>query len=126
MTDLITKVKAALEGAAPRPWVWWTSNSWRRLKVGGIGRNGGDNVLEPYVAPDGYPDCVVSKEDMDLIALAPDMARAIIVAEQTAGNSDWLAARIREFDGSNEKGAGVIGEHVATAFRAAMEGRTDD
>jgi hypothetical protein len=62
----------------------------------------------------------------NLVALAPDMARAMIAAEQTAGNPDWVAARIREFDGNHDKGAGAIGEYVATAFRAAMEGRTDD
>jgi hypothetical protein len=85
MTDLLTKVKAAL------------------------GLHEIDHMDDDYWAEIG-----------------PDMARALIAAEQTAGNPDWVAARIKEFDGNHDKGAGAIGEYVATAFHAAVEGRTDD
>lgn len=44
--------------------------------------------------------------------------RALIAAEETVGNADWVAARIREFDGNHDKGAGAVGEYIAAAFRA--------
>ncbi len=55
----------------PGPWVWHTSNSWKRLK-----RDDRDilqSVMEPYVCSDGHPDCIISEGDMRLIASAPDM-----------------------------------------------------
>jgi hypothetical protein len=55
-----------LETATPGPWVWWTSNSWRRLKRDHHGIT--QNVLEPYVCSDGHPDCSIRDEDMALIA----------------------------------------------------------
>lgn len=46
----------------PGPWIWWTSNSWKRLK-----RDDGrttQNVLEPYVCKDGHPDLEIKESDM--------------------------------------------------------------
>lgn len=59
----------------PGPWVWWTSNSWKRLKRDDIGIT--QNVMEPYVCSDGHPDCTVSDADMRLIAAAPDLLEAL-------------------------------------------------
>lgn len=45
----------------PRPWKWWTSNSWRRL-TGADGKDG--DVLSPTVNRfDGHPDLVISEAD---------------------------------------------------------------
>lgn len=49
----------------PGPW------KWRRLKRDDRGIT--QNVLEPYVCPDGHPDLLISEEDMALIAAAPDL-----------------------------------------------------
>jgi hypothetical protein len=59
----------------PGPWKWWTSNSWNRLKRDDRGIT--QNVLEPFVARDGHPDCSVSEADMALIATAPAMYEAL-------------------------------------------------
>jgi hypothetical protein len=59
----------------PGPWTWWTSNSWRRLKHDNRGKTA--NVLEPTVCHDGQPDCIISGEDMALIAAAPEMLEAL-------------------------------------------------
>src|SRR5690348_12789162 len=59
----------------PGPWEWWTSNSWHRLKHDDRGKTA--NVLEPYVCPDGHPDCVVNNAGMALIAAAPDLYAAL-------------------------------------------------
>lgn len=62
----------------PGPWKWWTSNSWRRLTAHDVhGRHERDGgVLCPIVASDGHPDVVVSEDDMNLIAAAPDLLEA--------------------------------------------------
>lgn len=87
-------------GHTPGPWVWWTSNSWRRLTRDDRGIT--QNVMEPYVCSDGHPDCSISAADMRLIAAAPDLLealRAFVTAakswhEAHHGNSsiqcDWL------------------------------------
>lgn len=63
----------------PWPWVWWTSNSWNRLKRDNLGQT--ENVLEPFVSrADGHPDCIVSPADMALIAAAPDLFDALVSA----------------------------------------------
>lgn len=59
----------------PGPWVWWTSNSWRRLKRDDRGIT--QSVMEPYVCSDGHPDCSINEADMRLIAAAPDLLEAL-------------------------------------------------
>jgi hypothetical protein len=59
----------------PGPWLWWTSNSWKRLKRDAQGIT--ENVLEPYVCRDGQPDVACSEADMRLIAAAPDLLDAL-------------------------------------------------
>lgn len=67
----------------PAPWIWWTSNSWKRLKHDESGRT--INVLEPYAARDGHPDLNVNQADMALIAAAPDLlALAKLYASECA------------------------------------------
>lgn len=58
----------------PGPWKWWTSNSFRRLSS--ANKDGG--VICPTVQLcDGHPDLIVSKEDMALIAAAPELLEAL-------------------------------------------------
>lgn len=60
----------------PAPWVWHTSNSWKRLKRDDRGIS--MNVLEPFVHwRDQHPDCTVSEADMALIAAAPELYEAL-------------------------------------------------
>ena len=57
-------------------WNWWTSNSWRRLRSE-VSPGVSTNVLWPFTNPaDGHADIDVTKEDMALIAAAPDLAEA--------------------------------------------------
>ncbi|EBO9238485.1 hypothetical protein R268_22585 [Salmonella enterica] len=64
----------------PGPWQWWTSNSFLRLSSQETGKDGG--VIDSYVMRDGRPSLRVSKEDMDLIAAAPDLLEALQLAEK--------------------------------------------
>ncbi|EJI7099541.1 TPA: hypothetical protein H2V04_000055 [Salmonella enterica] len=59
----------------PGPWQWWTSNSFLRLSSQATGKDGG--VIDSYVMRDGHPSLRVSKEDMDLIAAAPELLEAL-------------------------------------------------
>lgn len=59
----------------PGPWKWWTSNSFLRLSSQATGKDGG--VIDSYVMRDGHPSLRVSKEDMALIAAAPDLLEAL-------------------------------------------------
>ncbi|EHJ3833300.1 TPA: hypothetical protein ACWV6L_000688 [Salmonella enterica subsp. enterica serovar Muenchen] len=64
----------------PGPWQWCTSNSFLRLSSQATGKDGG--VIDSYVMRDGHPSLRVSKEDMDLIAAAPDLLEALQLAEK--------------------------------------------
>lgn len=66
------------EMATPGPWKWWTSNSWKRLKRDDFGIL--EPVIEPYVCPDGHPDCTVAQGDMLFIEAAPDFAALLRLA----------------------------------------------
>ena len=68
------------------PWKWWTSNSWRRLKRDDRGVT--QNVLEPCVCRDGHPDCIISDDDMALIAASPDLFEALDAAIICLRNRD--------------------------------------
>lgn len=61
-----------MNGHTPGPWKWWTSNSWKRLRAD-EGRGVTRSVLEPYTCRDGHADCVITEDDMNLIAAAPDL-----------------------------------------------------
>jgi hypothetical protein len=69
----------------PGPWTWWTSNSWRRLRHDDRGKS--VDVLMPCIAPDGQPDITVSKDDMVLIAAAPDLLAALKIIIDTLENA---------------------------------------
>ena len=82
----------------PGPWKWWTSNSWRRLKSE-TDRSQSHNVLEPYLCRDGHPDCMITNEDMALIAAAPELLEALknatfalALTAQASGNENYLEA----------------------------------
>jgi hypothetical protein len=118
MTDLLTKVKATLEGSTPGPWVA-VGEEYDDVRI---------ETLHPMPkALHAYGDQTVvgssewtflDNTDARLIALAPDMARALIAAERLANAAAPYAHRTEGLD---------HGLHVAlAAFRAAMEGRTDD
>ncbi|EAQ0352151.1 hypothetical protein LEZ21_004078 [Salmonella enterica subsp. enterica serovar Kedougou] len=62
----------------PGPWQWWTSNSFLRLSSQATGKDGG--VIDSYVMKDGHSSLIVSKEDMNLIAAAPDLLEALQLA----------------------------------------------
>jgi len=60
----------------PGPWEWWTSNSFLRLSSEADGKDGG--VICPTVSrSDGHPDLIVKREDMALIAAAPELLEAL-------------------------------------------------
>jgi hypothetical protein len=61
----------------PGPWKWWTSNSWRRLSQDVLRGAKDGGVLCPTLASDGHPDLSVTREDMALIAAAPDLFEAL-------------------------------------------------
>lgn len=59
----------------PGPWEWWTSNSFLRLSSKATGKDGG--VIDSTVMRDGHPTLIVKKEDMTLIAAAPELLEAL-------------------------------------------------
>lgn len=59
----------------PGPWEWWTSNSFLRLSSKATGKDGG--VIDSTVMRDGHPTLLVKKEDMALIAAAPELLEAL-------------------------------------------------
>lgn len=60
----------------PGPWKWWTSNSFLRLSSEADRKDGG--VICPTVSrSDGHPDLIVKREDMPLIASAPELLEAL-------------------------------------------------
>ena len=59
----------------PGPWEWWTSNSFIRLSSKATGKDGG--VIDSNVMRDGHPTLIVKKEDMALIAAAPELLVAL-------------------------------------------------
>lgn len=64
----------------PGPWKWWTSNSFLRLSSQATGKD--DGVIDSYVMKDGHSSLIVSKENMNLIAAAPDLLEALQLAEK--------------------------------------------
>ena len=95
--DRIFAARALIEpltGHTRAPWKWWTSNSWRRLKHDSIGLT--LNVLEPFVASDGHPDCSVSSEDMALIAAAPALRDTVAALADLADAQAQEIAKLRE------------------------------
>ncbi|MGL5968885.1 MAG: hypothetical protein ACRCZ6_17325 [Kluyvera sp.] len=60
----------------PGPWEWWTSNSFLRLSSKATGKDGG--VIDSTVMRDGHPTLLVKKEDMALIAAAPELLEALL------------------------------------------------
>ena len=65
--------------ATAGPWLWWTSNSMRRLSSVPSGKAG--DVAHARIASDGVPDISIREEDMALIEAyrkaAPRMAREL-------------------------------------------------
>lgn len=65
--------------ATAGPWLWWTSNSMRRLSSVPGGKDG--DVAHARIAVDGMPDISIREEDMALVEAyrkaAPRMAREL-------------------------------------------------
>ncbi|EDA5769867.1 hypothetical protein F9W05_23325 [Salmonella enterica subsp. enterica] len=85
----------------PGPWQWWTSNSFLRLSSQATGKDGG--VIDSYVMRDGHPSLRVSKEDMDLIAAAPELLEAL----QLLLNS-WSNGSSKDISNAERKGRAAI------------------
>jgi len=107
---------------SPAPWVWWTSNSWKRLKHDSPGLM--VNVLEPYVCRDGHPDVSVSEADMALIAAAPELLEAL---EDAADMFSACADECAECDygggSTGTDGVGGICEACAPLLEAERRAR---
>lgn len=89
----------------PGPWKWWTSNSWKRLMAEWGGHT--QPVIEPTVAPDGHPDCIVSEADMALLQTAPDLYK---VLEQIVRDWDGEPEDMQEAVEVLAKARGKTGE----------------
>lgn len=76
----------------PGPWQWWTSNSFLRLSSQATGKDGG--VIDSYVMRDGHQSLRVSKEDMALIAAAPDLLEALQNIVKTLDEAGCEAATV--------------------------------
>lgn len=106
----IEEIAKRLAARTQGEWEWWTSCSWRRMKVVG----GERSVLEPTVARDGHPDLIVREGDMRFIANAPD-------------DIDWLLRRNASLEAALRKAA----EHLenddlfweAREARAVLKGK---
>ena len=59
----------------PGPWKWFTSNSHNRLSSLIFGQDG--HVLYAYADGNGFPHIGCNKEDMKLIAAAPELLEAL-------------------------------------------------
>lgn len=64
--DERTRLGELCDKATRPPWVWHTSNSWKRLKRDDLGII--QNVAEPYICKDRCPDLTINEADMDFIA----------------------------------------------------------
>lgn len=102
----------------PGPWVWHTSNSWRRLKRDDHGIT--EVVLEPFVHwRDQHPDCTISEENMALIAAAPDLHEALVAMLETRGKpmpEEYV-------DGGKSYALAMAAYTVALAAIAKAEGK---
>lgn len=133
MPDLIERAKAALEGATPGPWqvfgkmtgkvISQNAPGWVEICTAG---DFDDTELIPYCA-DRW------NADARLVALAPDLANALIVAEKVAAA---LEAAIIEHDtadyGPDQENPWVMQEwfsdkdrEALAAFRAALQENSD-
>ena len=117
MTDLITKVKAALKGATPGPWVA-VGEEYDDVRIETL--HAMPKALHAY----GDQTVVGSSEwtflyntDARLIALAPDMARALIAAKDLADACE---------DRNVLSGLTPEARLALDAFRAAIKGRPYD
>lgn len=76
-SELLTFWRWLTDRATPGPWSWWTSNSWRRLSSDPSGKDG--DVLYPFVnQADKHPDCAVSEENQEFIAVARTAMPALL------------------------------------------------
>jgi len=110
---LIEKVERAAENATPGPWVarFWDGDKWpeRRWSVGEEDTGAAICVSPRYADP-------TDLSDADLIALAPDMANALLAAEELIS---WVEGALEEgrFRPTDEDDVAA----ALAAYRAAME-----
>lgn len=105
MADLIERAKAALEGATPAPWTVDEEDCASWGKNFSILHNG-NNMID-------VAEMVRTEEDAALIALTPDMAKALIAAEELASEVELYRDMVSEF--------GLLDKALAR-FRAAIGG----
>lgn len=93
MTDLIDRAKAALEKATPGPWAL-SEDTCYSGRMSGIYYRVWDDDLNAICSEEYGAHNDGGKENMRLIALAPDLARALI-REREAG--ERLAKVLQDF-----------------------------
>lgn len=87
------------------------------------------SVLEPYVCRDGHPDCIVSEDDMALIAAAPEMFGVLADGPSLPLPQflEWIADRLVQVHGDPAAADFVLSlRERASRARAAIakaEGR---
>jgi len=112
---LIDEVKAALEGATPGRWnaakaeTWWVYSDYGEVAE-----------VMPWAGGN-------DEGDARLMAFAPDMARALIAAEELAAALEWTLADIAGYTKNTpcDHRANAVAEAFASlaAYRKATEGR---
>ena len=90
----------------PGPWKWWTSNSFLRLSSESDGKDGG--VICPTVSrSDGHPDLIVKREDMALIAAAPELLEALHSIVLNANPALFSPGQLEQATAAITKATGV-------------------
>lgn len=100
--------------ATKPPWVWWTSNSWKRLKRDAAGVT--ITVIEPYVCSDGHPDLTITNEDMEFIANARLDIPALAQIAEDALDKAWRHEREIEIRKQAMSRYGPCGDHGGKAL----------
>jgi hypothetical protein len=119
VTDAERETRALLAAAAPWPWKWWTSNSFRRL-TGPDGRDGG--VLCGAVQTDGQPDVCASEGTRNLIERAPELLEQLLAdVAVIRGERDAALAEVEQLQGAFRGVAGASFEHGKTSGRTEVD-----
>jgi hypothetical protein len=113
MGDLIDRAKAALENATPGPWAVEYKRGCTNLKTPS-GVTMCDETYYPWV-----PD---NDADWHLIALAPDLARALIAAQELEAVANRAIRLSQQHEDFRLYAMEPLWQALA-AFRAAVEGK---
>jgi len=103
MTLTCDAVKTALDRATPGQWFVADSCSFRRILQHGTDRS----VIRAEVHSDGFPSLEGGRANLELAAMAPDLARAYLTeharAEAAEAERDRLAERVAELEAANKE-----------------------